>query len=76
MALATVTTLRSRTPVSKILPPALPAAWVDRPELLRRLDDVGARRLVTVVAGAGFGTKEYGSRWIFEPRLTCSNALR
>ena len=21
-------------------------------------------------------TKEYGSRWIFEPRLTCSNALR
>ncbi len=64
MALATVTTLRSRTPASKILPLALPAAWVDRPELLRRLDDVGARRLVTVVAGAGFGKSTLLAAWV------------
>ena len=64
MALATATTLRSRTPASKILPPALPAAWVDRPELLRRLDDVGARRLVTVVAGAGFGKSTLLAAWV------------
>ena len=64
VALATVTTLRSRTPASKILPPALPAAWVDRPELLRRLDDVGARRLVTVVAGAGFGKSTLLAAWV------------
>jgi hypothetical protein len=55
VALATVTTLRSRTPASKILPPALPAAWVDRPELLRRLDDVGARRPGSNGACFGFG---------------------
>ena len=59
-----MTTLRSRTPASKILPPALPAAWVDRPELLRRLDDVGARRLVTVVAGAGFGKSTLLAAWV------------
>jgi ATP/maltotriose-dependent transcriptional regulator MalT len=64
VALATVTTLRSRTPASKILPPALPAGWVDRPELLRRLDDVGARRLVTVVAGAGFGKSTLLTAWV------------
>jgi ATP/maltotriose-dependent transcriptional regulator MalT/DNA-binding SARP family transcriptional activator len=64
VALATVTTLRSRTPASKILPPALPAAWVDRPELLRHLDDVGARRLVTVVAGAGFGKSTLLAAWM------------
>jgi DNA-binding SARP family transcriptional activator len=64
VALATVTTLRSRTPASKILPPALPAAWVDRPELLRRLDDVVARRLVTVVAGAGFGKSTLLAAWV------------
>ena len=56
--------MRSRTPASKILPPALPAAWVDRPELLRRLDDVGARRLVTVVAGAGFGKSTLLAAWV------------
>jgi DNA-binding SARP family transcriptional activator len=64
VALATVTRLRSRTPASKILPPALPAAWVDRPELLRRLDDVGARQLVTVVAGAGFGKSTLLAAWV------------
>jgi ATP/maltotriose-dependent transcriptional regulator MalT/DNA-binding SARP family transcriptional activator len=63
VALATATRSRSRTPASKILPPALPAAWVDRPELLRRLDDVGARRLVSVVAGAGFGKSTLLAAW-------------
>jgi ATP/maltotriose-dependent transcriptional regulator MalT/DNA-binding SARP family transcriptional activator len=55
VALATATTSQPRTPASKILPPVLPAAFLDRPELLRRLDEVAARRLTTVVAGAGFG---------------------
>jgi ATP/maltotriose-dependent transcriptional regulator MalT/DNA-binding SARP family transcriptional activator len=55
VALPTATTAQPRTPASKILPPVLPAAFLDRPELLRRLDEVAARRLTTVVAGAGFG---------------------
>ena len=38
--------------------------WVDRPELLRRLDDVGARRLVTVVAGASFGKSTLLAAWV------------
>ena len=63
MALATATTSQPRTPASKILPPVLPAAWVDRPELLRRLDEVGARRLTTVVAGAGFGKSTLLATW-------------
>jgi DNA-binding SARP family transcriptional activator len=64
VALATVTTLGSRTPASKILPPALPAVWVGRPGLLRRLDEGGARRLVTVVAGAGFGKSTLLAAWM------------
>src|SRR6266508_3518308 len=68
VALATATTSRSRTPASKILPPALPAAWVDRPELLGRLDDIGARRLVTVVAGAGFGKSTLLAAWVARVR--------
>ena len=63
MALATATTSQPRTPATKILPPVLPAAWVDRPELLRRLDEVGARRLTTVVAGAGFGKSTLLAAW-------------
>ena len=63
MALAAATTSQPRTPASKILPPVLPAAWVDRPELLRRLDEVGARRLTTVVAGAGFGKSTLLAAW-------------
>jgi ATP/maltotriose-dependent transcriptional regulator MalT/DNA-binding SARP family transcriptional activator len=55
VALATATTSQPRTPASRILPPVLPAAFLDRPELLRRLGEVAARRLTTVVAGAGFG---------------------
>ena len=63
MALATATTSQARTPATKILPPVLPAAFLDRPELLRRLDEVGARRLTTVVAGAGFGKSTLLAAW-------------
>jgi ATP/maltotriose-dependent transcriptional regulator MalT/DNA-binding SARP family transcriptional activator len=63
VALATATTSQPRTPASKILPPVLPAAFLDRPELLRRLDEVGVRRLTTVVAGAGFGKSTLLAAW-------------
>jgi ATP/maltotriose-dependent transcriptional regulator MalT/DNA-binding SARP family transcriptional activator len=63
VALATATTSQARTPATKILPPVLPAAFLDRPELLRRLDEVGARRLTTVVAGAGFGKSTLLAAW-------------
>jgi ATP/maltotriose-dependent transcriptional regulator MalT/DNA-binding SARP family transcriptional activator len=63
VALATATTSQPRTPASKILPPVLPAAFLDRPELLRRLEDAGARRLTTVVAGAGFGKSTLLAAW-------------
>jgi ATP/maltotriose-dependent transcriptional regulator MalT/DNA-binding SARP family transcriptional activator len=63
VALATATTSQPRTPASKIQPPVLPAAFLDRPELLRRLDEVGARRLTTVVAGAGFGKSTLLAAW-------------
>jgi ATP/maltotriose-dependent transcriptional regulator MalT/DNA-binding SARP family transcriptional activator len=46
-----------------VLPPALPAAWVDRPALLARLDEIRTRRLTTVVAGAGFGKSTLLAAW-------------
>jgi ATP/maltotriose-dependent transcriptional regulator MalT len=63
VALPAATASQPRTPASKTLPPALPAAWVDRPALLTRLDEVGARRLTTVVAGAGFGKSTLLAAW-------------
>ncbi|HET6749188.1 MAG TPA: transcriptional regulator, partial [Actinomycetes bacterium] len=63
MALPTATTSQPRTPASKVLAPALPVAWVDRPELLRRLDEIRTRRLTTVVAGAGFGKSTLLAAW-------------
>jgi ATP/maltotriose-dependent transcriptional regulator MalT/DNA-binding SARP family transcriptional activator len=63
VALATATTSQLRTPTSKILPPVLPFAFLDRPELRRRLDEVGSRRLTTVVAGAGFGKSTLLAAW-------------
>jgi ATP/maltotriose-dependent transcriptional regulator MalT/DNA-binding SARP family transcriptional activator len=63
VALPTATTSQPRTPASKVLPPALPVAWVDRPELLRRLDEIRTRRLTTVVAGAGFGKSTLLAAW-------------
>jgi ATP/maltotriose-dependent transcriptional regulator MalT/DNA-binding SARP family transcriptional activator len=63
VALATATTSQPRTPASKILPPVLPAAFLHRPELLRRLDEAGARRLTSVVAGAGFGKSTLLAAW-------------
>jgi ATP/maltotriose-dependent transcriptional regulator MalT/DNA-binding SARP family transcriptional activator len=63
VALATATTSQLRTPTSRILPPVLPFAFLDRPELRRRLDEVGSRRLTTVVAGAGFGKSTLLAAW-------------
>ncbi len=52
-----------RTPATKILPPALPATWVPRPELLARLDQALQRRLTTVVAGPGYGKSTILASW-------------
>jgi len=57
------TAFQVRTPATKILPPALPAAWVERPELLARLDQALRRRLTTVVAGAGYGKSTLLAKW-------------
>jgi ATP/maltotriose-dependent transcriptional regulator MalT/DNA-binding SARP family transcriptional activator len=63
VALPAATASQPRTPASKVLAPALPVAWVDRPELLRRLDEIRTRRLTTVVAGAGFGKSSLLAAW-------------
>ncbi|HEX6676984.1 MAG TPA: tetratricopeptide repeat protein [Actinomycetes bacterium] len=52
-----------RTPATKVLPPALPAAWVPRPELLARLDQALQRRLTAVVAGPGYGKSTILASW-------------
>jgi ATP/maltotriose-dependent transcriptional regulator MalT/DNA-binding SARP family transcriptional activator len=52
-----------RTPATKVLPPALPAAWVERPGLLARLDHALDRRLTTVVAGPGYGKSSLLASW-------------
>src|SRR6266540_2967905 len=52
------------TPVGKVLPPALPAAWVDRPRLLSRLEEARSRRLTVVVAGPGFGKSSLLAAWV------------
>ncbi len=39
----------------RVSPPALPTGMIERPRLARRLDERWHRRLVTVVAGPGFG---------------------
>jgi DNA-binding SARP family transcriptional activator len=52
------------TPAGKVLPPALPAAWVDRPRLLARLEEARGRRLTVVVAGAGFGKSSLLAAWV------------
>ena len=54
---------RAETPTAKIVPLALPAGLVDRPELRARLDGVADRRLTTVVAGAGFGKSTLLAEW-------------
>jgi DNA-binding SARP family transcriptional activator len=51
------------TPAGKVLPPALPAAWVDRPRLRSRLAEARGRRLTVVVAGAGFGKSSLLAAW-------------
>jgi LuxR family maltose regulon positive regulatory protein len=52
------------TPAGKVLPPALPAAWVDRPRLRSRLAEARGRRLTVVVAGAGFGKSSLLAAWV------------
>ena len=52
-----------QTPAGKVLPPALPAAWVERPLLRSRLDEARSRRLTVVVAGAGFGKSSLLASW-------------
>jgi DNA-binding SARP family transcriptional activator len=52
-----------RTPASKLLPPELPPAFLERPALLARLDEVPRRRLTTVVAGAGYGKSTALAAW-------------
>jgi len=52
------------TPAGKVLPPALPAAWVDRPRLRSRLEEARGRRLTVVMAGAGFGKSSLLAAWV------------
>jgi ATP/maltotriose-dependent transcriptional regulator MalT/DNA-binding SARP family transcriptional activator len=51
------------TPAGKVLPPALPAAWVDRPRLRSRLEEARRRRLTVLVAGPGFGKSSLLAAW-------------
>lgn len=54
------------TVTTKLRPPASPAPLLRRDRLLELLDDVLARRLTTVVAGAGFGKSTLLSAWAQE----------
>ncbi|MGI8875120.1 MAG: BTAD domain-containing putative transcriptional regulator [Egibacteraceae bacterium] len=47
----------------KVLPPAVPETFVERPEVLARLSEVWARPLTTVVAGPGFGKSTVLAAW-------------
>ena len=58
-----VAAAQPHTPASKLVPPALPAAWIGRPELLARLDEARRRRLTAVVAGAGYGKSTALAAW-------------
>ena len=51
------------TATIKLRPPAPPAPLLPRERLLEPLDEVLARRLTTVVAGAGFGKSTLLSAW-------------
>src|SRR6266511_878653 len=55
---------RMSTPAGKVLPPALPSVWVDRPRLRSRLEEARGRRLTVVVAGAGFGKSSMLAAWV------------
>ncbi len=48
---------------SKLAPPAVKGAHLNRPRLLDRLDRIQQHRLTTVVAGAGFGKTTLLSQW-------------
>jgi DNA-binding SARP family transcriptional activator len=71
---ATVTTdaqaAPTRTLAAKIVPPVVPQSYLPRPVLLGRLDGALARRLTTIVAGAGFGKTTLLGSWV--GRTTCA----
>src|SRR5215207_4461857 len=56
----------SRVPPAKLARPALPAFHLTRAAVEHRLDDAFARRLTTVVAGAGFGKSTTLAAWTAE----------
>ena len=51
------------TPQAKIVPPDPPRAYVARPALDNRLDEVFGRRMTVVVAGPGFGKSTLVAAW-------------
>ena len=51
------------TPIAKIVPPARPSVYIDRPALAARLGAVLERRLTVVVAEAGFGKSTMLASW-------------
>jgi ATP/maltotriose-dependent transcriptional regulator MalT/DNA-binding SARP family transcriptional activator len=53
----------SRILAAKVLPPSLPATYVARPALERRLDHALTRRLTVFTAGAGFGKSTLLVAW-------------
>jgi len=73
-ARGTATTL-----AAKLLPPEPPDGAVLRPRLLERLDEARARRLTTIVAGAGYGKSTLVASWARAPAcvwFSCDQADR
>ncbi len=56
-------------PTARLLPPALPALYVERPRLTDRLDEAGRRPLTALLAGTGYGKSTTLSAWAQERRL-------
>ncbi len=56
-------------PTARLLPPALPALYVERPRLIARLDDAGRRPLTALIAGTGYGKSTTLAAWAQERRL-------
>jgi len=50
--------------ISKLSPPRLPAALIERPRLLARLDEGFLRKLVLMSAPAGYGKTTLVSQWV------------
>ncbi|MEO8611916.1 MAG: LuxR C-terminal-related transcriptional regulator [Chloroflexota bacterium] len=54
---------------TKLQIPTLPATWVSRPDLIRRLDEVENFKLTLVCASAGYGKTTLLSEWATQTRL-------